>query len=174
MISLDHRLERWVVGHRGEPFDSIFVALSRLGTWGLIWLAIALVGVFLWRRPWVFPVTLLALLVAELVADVLKVLVKRHRPVDHPLVHHLVTYSFPSGHTTTSFACAGTIARFAPRNVRPLLFVLAALIGFSRIYVGVHYPLDVLAGAVLGLLVATGLRMLPGALRRSPRSQPAG
>jgi membrane-associated phospholipid phosphatase len=54
------------------------------------------------------------------------------------------------------------------------LLVLAALIAFSRVYVGVHYPFDVLAGAVVGIAVATGLRLLLEALRRSRRSQQAG
>jgi undecaprenyl-diphosphatase len=51
------------------------------------------------------------------------------------------------------------------------LFVLAALIAFSRVYNGVHYPVDVLGGAALGLLVATALRLLAGARRRSAPAQ---
>jgi undecaprenyl-diphosphatase len=77
-----------------------------------------------------------------------------------------VTHSFPSGHATVAFACATVLALAVPR-LRVPLFVLAALIAFSRVYVGVHYPFDVLAGAVLGVGLATALRMLAGALRRS-------
>ena len=64
--------------------------------------------------------------------------------------------SFPSGHAATSFAAA-TILAFAFPRLWPLLFTLAAAIAFSRVYVGVHYPLDVVAGAVLGVLVAWGV-----------------
>jgi undecaprenyl-diphosphatase len=104
--------------------------------------------------------------------------VQRDRPPvvvldPEPLVGVPSTSSFPSGHTSTSFACAYVISRLAPR-LTAFVFVLAALIGFSRIYVGVHYPLDVLAGAVLGLVVARALLMLLGALRRSPRDPQAG
>ena len=87
-------------------------------------------------------------------------------PDPEPLVDLPATYSFPSGHATVSFACATVLALAVPR-LRVPLFVLAALISFSRVYVGVHYPLDVLAGAVLGVAIAIALRTLAAALRRS-------
>ena len=65
-------------------------------------------------------------------------------PVPAPLVELPSTYSFPSGHATVSFACATVLALAVPR-LRVPLFALAALISFSRVYVGVHYPFDVLA-----------------------------
>jgi undecaprenyl-diphosphatase len=64
------------------------------------------------------------------------------------------SFSFPSGHATNAFALAAFFATYY-RQRALLLFVMAALVGYSRIYVGVHYPADVLAGAVLG--VAFGL-----------------
>ena len=98
-------------------------------------------------------------------------LVGRDRPPaivldPEPLMEVPTTSSFPSGHASSSFACALVLARFAPRLTIPL-FVLAALIAVSRVYVGVHYPLDILAGAVLGTVLATALLRLPGVLRRS-------
>jgi undecaprenyl-diphosphatase len=64
-----------------------------------------------------------------------------------------LTYSFPSGHAAGSFAAAATLAHvWAPG--RAVFWGLAALIAFSRIYAGVHYPLDVLGGALLGLASA--------------------
>jgi undecaprenyl-diphosphatase len=94
------------------------------------------------------------------------------RPEPEPLLEAPTTYSFPSGHATVSFACATVLALAVPR-LAPWLYVLAALVAFSRVYVGVHYPGDVVAGAVLGVVLATALRMLAGALRRSGRSQRA-
>ena len=68
--------------------------------------------------------------------------------------------SFPSGHAATSFAGATLLALALPRLAWPLL-VLAAAIGWSRVYVGVHWPSDVLAGALLGAALAFGVRALP-------------
>jgi undecaprenyl-diphosphatase len=174
VIGLDHRLERWVVGHRAEPFDSIFVALSHLGSYGFVWMTLAVLAVWLLRRPAVFPLVLVAYFATAAASDALKLAVDRSRPVDDPLVDAPTTHSFPSGHAATSFACSATLAPFVPRRGVPALYLLAAAIAYSRVYVGVHYPLDVLGGAALGLLVARALRLLPAALRRSRRAPPAG
>ena len=78
--------------------------------------------------------------------------------------------SFPSGHSATSFACAALLAWLTPLPKVPL-YALAALIAFSRVYTGVHYPLDVL-GERLRLAVATALRRLVEGRRRSAPAQP--
>jgi undecaprenyl-diphosphatase len=81
--------------------------------------------------------------------------------------------SFPSGHTSTSFACATVLSFFVPRAA-PAFYLLALAIGFSRIYVGVHWPLDVLGGAVLGLAVGLAVTALlrRGAGRRLSARRP--
>jgi undecaprenyl-diphosphatase len=174
VIGLDHRLERWVVQHRAEPFDTFFVALSHIGSYGIVWLTLAVLTVWLTRRPIVLPLVVIAYVGSSVVSDLIKLAVDRPRPVDHPLVREPTSSSFPSGHATTSFACAATLAPFVPRHAVPVLYVLAAAIAYSRVYVGVHYPLDVLGGAALGLVIATALRLLPAVLRRSRRAQQAG
>jgi undecaprenyl-diphosphatase len=178
VTTADRHLERWVVHHRAGWLDPIFVGLSYLGTDGLIWLGLALVAAVLWRRPLVFLQVAAADVVADLLAGVLKASIHRNRPpVDYPRPEPLVgtphSGSFPSGHAATSFACAATLAWAAPRLAVPL-FVLAAAIAWSRVYVGVHYPLDVVGGAVLGLLVAIALQKLVRALRRSRPARRAG
>jgi len=115
--------------------------------------------------------TLFAVAVADWAAMGLKALVDRPRPplrYSEPKVLVALPHdaSFPSGHAATSFAAA-TMLSFAAPRLAPFLFVLAAAVAFSRVYVGVHYPLDVIGGAVLGVLVATSLRLLVRARRRS-------
>ena len=179
MIGLDQRLDRFVVHHRAEPFDTLFVWLSRAGTYGLVWILIAAAVAFFWKRPYAVPLTLLAVVLGEATTDLAKALIHRDRPGlrypdPRPLVYLPHTHSFPSGHAATSFACAATLARFTSRRVAVALFVLAGLIAWSRVYVGVHYPLDVLVGALVGLGVATALRLLPTDPPRSRRPPPAG
>jgi membrane-associated phospholipid phosphatase len=103
---------------------------------------------------------------ADLIALVLKTTVDRQRPYEtvteiDPLLRAAVGNSFPSGHAATSFAGAVLLGHFFPRAL-PALLALAALVAVSRVYIGVHYPLDVLGGAALG--AAVGLAVL-GALR---------
>jgi undecaprenyl-diphosphatase len=132
---------------------------------------LALVLSVLWRRWGVLFMTVLAVAVADWASMGLKALVDRPRPpLRYPEPKTLVPLphdaSFPSGHAATSFAAA-TVLSFAAPRLAPFLFVLAAAVGFSRVYVGVHYPLDVIGGAVLGVLVATALHLLVAARRRS-------
>ena len=141
-----------------------------MGMWGLVWLGIAVVLAVLWRRASILLWVGVAALTADLISYGLREAIGRTRPpLVHPQPKPLVSTphsgSFPSGHTTIAFACATVLAGIAPKLAVPC-FVLAAAIGFSRIYVGVHYPLDVIGGAALGLAVATALRLLAEALPR--------
>jgi membrane-associated phospholipid phosphatase len=120
-------------------------------------------------RP--FVLVLLAVAAADGLAGLLKVVVGSHRPDDPGLVTIPHSHSFPSGHTATAFAAATVLSALAPRAA-PAFYVLAAAIGYSRVYVGVHWPLDVLGGAVLG--VVTALLLLGAARRRSARSPRSG
>src|SRR5437763_12618749 len=149
MLGWDRHLERWQVAHRAGFLNPIFEALTYAGTYGALWLGLAAVAALLVRRPQLFVWTLVADGVGELAADALKGAIPRARPHVHALVARPHTHSFPSGHATTSFACATVLAWALPRFRVPIL-VLAAAVAWSRVYVGVHYPLDVLAGAVLG------------------------
>ena len=133
-------------------------------------IAVAASG-FSWSRPWLWTRVGVAILVAESLSGALKLWIERDRPavgrpIPEPLLESPSTFSFPSGHATVAFACATVLALALPRLRWPL-FALAALIAFSRVYVGVHYPGDVLAGALLGVVIAIALRMLAAALRRS-------
>ena len=172
------------------------MALSRLGTFGLLWLAAAVVGALVWRRGEVLLLTAAAVALADTTALALKRGFERPRPYvpfpdPEPLVGTGLGYAFPSGHAATSFAAATVLSRAGPR-LGPALFLLAAAVAWSRVYVGVHYPSDILAGAALGVLVGgvlvlvTGRALVPAgtraralprlgaALRRSRRAPPPG
>jgi undecaprenyl-diphosphatase len=121
------------------------------------------------RRPLIFLVVLGADVVADLLADGLKDATPRARPHVSHLIALPRSGSFPSGHAATSFACATVLAAAVPRW-RFAFLVLAAAVAYSRLYNGVHYPLDVVAGAVLGALVGfTALRLLATRRRGSRR-----
>lgn len=138
--------------------DSFMLLLSRLGDNGLVWCVMA--AVLLARRKTRASglICTLALLFSLLFCNVLlKNLVARPRPYDtllwlQPLIPLLPDFSFPSGHASSSFAAATafTLAG-ADKKWAVAAFVLALLISFSRLYVGVHYPTDVLGGLFLGL-----------------------
>jgi undecaprenyl-diphosphatase len=171
VLALDKRVEAWIVAHRTGWLDWLSIALSRIGTLGAVWIVIALVLAVWSRKPWLLVAVVVADGAADLLAALGKGLVARHRPFVHQLGPPTTTHSFPSGHSATSFACATVLSAFAPR-LRVPLFVLAALIALSRLYNGDHFPLDVLAGALLGVL--TALLLLAGARRRSLRLRQGG
>ncbi|TML94046.1 MAG: phosphatase PAP2 family protein [Actinobacteria bacterium] len=170
LISADRHLERWVVHHRTGWLNPVFEGLSWAGRLGLLWIALALLLSVLWRRWGVLFMTLFAVAVSDWLAMGLKALVDRPRPplryvepkVLVPLPHDA---SFPSGHAATSFAAA-TMLSFASPRLAPIFYLLATAVAFSRVYVGVHYPLDVIGGAALGTLVALGVRYV---VRRTGR-----
>ena len=121
----------------------------------------------------------------DLITLGIKLSVGRPRPFEvlpeaDPLIVASVGTSFPSGHASMSVAGAIVLASLAPR-LAPLFALLAVFVTVSRVYVGVHYPLDVLAGAAIGAVVGTavvlGLRRLrrtSGAPRRSEAQPPPG
>ena len=119
------------------------------------------------RRIQPLVLVLLVDAAADGAAELLKSAVGERRPqLARPLIGTPHSESFPSGHAATSFACATVLAVLAPRAA-PFLFALALAIAYSRLYVGVHYPLDIVGGAVIG--AATALLLLAVVRRRSAR-----
>ena len=142
-----------------------------------MWIALA-PALALWtKKPILTPTVLTATCVwaTDLVTTALKDVFDRPRPFEElaaaePLLRGTVGESMPSGHASTSFAGALLLAYLARRAI-PALLALAVLISFSRVYVGVHYPLDVVAGAALGVVAALAVIALVRARRRTSEGQ---
>jgi undecaprenyl-diphosphatase len=161
VLRADMGLDAWIIGHRLSVLDGAMWTLSAIGRGGTIFVA---AGLLLRATRRVATRDLLrlfaAILLATVAADyVVKPIVDRRRPFERQPAIHVIggrpnDASFPSGHATNSFAGAFVLSRVAP-SAGPFWWALAAAIAFSRVYLGVHYPSDVLAGAALG--VACGL-----------------
>ncbi len=147
--------------------DAIMRFFTLLGDGGVLWIGVGL-GLLLFPKTRRMGLTmLLALFVTHLLGSVLlKNLIGRPRPFfDFPEVSLLIpppsAFSFPSGHSSSSFAAAGVLLFAAGKRVGIPALIVAALVAFSRVYLFVHYPTDVLAGALLGLLVGwTAVRVM--------------
>jgi len=148
------------------PFlNAIMVFFSTIGNLGLLWIALGLVLLFPKRTRRGGVDILICLAIAYIINDlVIKELVARVRPYDtieglKILVSPLSSFSFPSGHANSSFAAAMALTlAFGKKGA--WAYIPASLIAISRCYVGVHYPSDVIAGMIVGTLVAFGVYML--------------
>lgn len=150
ILALDHQLFLWMNFFPHTPLlDMLANLLSGVGTWGAVWLVIAVV-LFLReekRDHWFFLPSALVLLGGFLSEFFIKTLFARPRPTPAD------TFSFPSSHATLAFAFAYILSREEPR-LSKWFYLLAILISLSRVYLGVHYPLDVIVGAALGIILA--------------------
>jgi undecaprenyl-diphosphatase len=168
---LDRALFEWVVDHRLSVLNSVLVVITYLGTGGTPWLALALLLALGTRRP-LLPIGILAAAIvwgSDGLASLLKAVTGRPRPFVsihhvHVLINRPASGSMPSAHATTAFAGALLLGWLWPRW-RIGFLALATVIAFSRVYVGVHYPADVLAGAALGSAVAFAGIALAGRTR---------
>ena len=129
---------------------------SRLGEHGAVWLAVGAGGAAFdgrRRRRWTRATWWVG--AAYLISTSIKLAVGRRRPAVEDLPHLMATttgLSFPSSHTTSSFAAARAFGVLVPGAP---LQVAAAAMAFSRLYLGVHYPSDIVAGAALGTAIGS-------------------
>jgi membrane-associated phospholipid phosphatase len=162
VLSLDEDAIRATSELRWEPATAILTLLSAWWVKGPLLVAAGFCADLRCKRA--FPLVALAAAVSFFVASGLNALIKdlvaRSRPPLSMDLDALVglpgSPSFPSGHAMSAFAVAAAIAVLAPRTRWPVLGV-AATIAFSRVYLGVHFWIDVLAGAALGIAIGAGI-----------------
>lgn len=158
LVSLDQEAIRATTAVRWDPATAVLTLISAWWVKGPLMVAAGWWADLRGRRlvPLIALAATAGFFVASALNALLKDLVDRDRPPDAMAFDALVgvpgSPSFPSGHAMTAFATAAAVAVLAPRMRWPVL-VLAALIGFSRVYLGVHFWLDVLVGSLFGLAI---------------------
>lgn len=161
LVRLDGNLLLWIQEYiRNPALTPVFKVITSLGNAGLIWIFFTFLLLVNKDTRKVGYISLAALLGSLLVNNiVLKNLVARIRPYDAmegliPLVTKPKDFSFPSGHAGSSFASACVLYRKLPRRLGVPALILAVWIALSRLYVGVHYPSDVLIGVLDGIIIS--------------------
>ena len=160
LLTMDGGVLLWIQEHlRGPVLDAVVSFYTTLGNAGILFLVLAGVLLCFRRTRKAGALALGAIVIGFLCTNVvLKHLVGRPRPwLDVPGLTALVAEhdpnSFPSGHTCAAFAFAAGVWRGTPeRWMKWAALALAVFMGLSRLYVGVHYPSDVLVGALVGVL----------------------
>ncbi|MBE7043300.1 MAG: phosphatase PAP2 family protein [Ruminococcaceae bacterium] len=158
ILTFDTFLLEWIQEVlQNETLDILFPFITMLGNKGMLWIMIALF-LFCFKQYRKLALTMILSLILGLLLGnlILKPLVGRIRPFQANRFFNLLIpppkdFSFPSGHTLSSFAAASVLLTEEKRMGIPAMIV-AGLIAFSRLYLYVHYPSDVIAGIILGVL----------------------
>ena len=159
--AIDLRVDR----RRGHPLvDRVMYTASELGDFSLVWHLIGTSRALAPDRRPIHAVRVAAILGVEsaLVNGPVKSLFRRHRPAweqERPLrLRRPRTTSFPSGHASAAMTAAGVLAENDP--LWPLYYAVGAVVASSRVYVKIHHPSDVVAGALVGVVLARVARRL--------------
>ncbi len=159
ITTIDFQILDWIQSTlRTQFLDPIMAGLGYIGEAGIVWIAIAIVFLFFKKHRATGVIMLCAMAFGFLCGDIIiKNIVQRPRPFTVNNFALFVSpphsFSFPSGHTTCGFA-ASIVILFRDKRFGIPAIILAAFIAFSRMYIYVHYPSDVLCGMILGTLCA--------------------
>lgn len=158
--SLDINILNFIRNSFSNPvMDKLMIFFTSLGDKGFIWIVIGVVLLFQKKYRRVGFVLLMALLVTSIMGErIIKNIAQRPRPfTTYPYISIIInpptSFSFPSGHTASSFAAAFVLGYYL-KEWRYIAYIFASLIAFSRLYLFVHNPSDIVAGILLGTLCA--------------------
>lgn len=156
MLEFDRKIIYAIQKLRNPKLDMFFRVFTHIAEYGIMWMVVTVLTFLFGKTRTLSLAFAIALALCMVVGELLlKPLVRRKRPfTDDPcvkiVVHKPRDFSHPSGHSTSCFSCAMVLMYFDWRlGIAALIFALA--IGFSRIYLFVHYPLDVFCGALWGI-----------------------
>jgi membrane-associated phospholipid phosphatase len=179
----DESILRWFADRRSPKMDGFMLELTSLGNSVTIIVLLTIASLFLWLTKHHYSVYLLAVGVfgGVLINNVLKLAFHRERPSVVEWVTNVHTQSFPSGHAMTAMIAYGSVAflvgRLEPtpalrRATWTIATIVILAIGISRVYLGVHYPSDVIAGFIAGLawlaFVTSGITAIEFFASRKP------
>lgn len=147
----------WIQNNlRGDILDIIMKFITSLGDIGLVWILSAVVMICFKKTRKCGIIVLMSLLGSIILNNlILKNLFQRTRPYEvieglTSLIGKQSDYSFPSGHTGSSIAASVVMLKCLPKKLSVPALILGVLISLSRLYIGVHFPTDVLVGAIMG------------------------
>lgn len=161
ILALDGEILLWIQMYlRHEVLTPVLTFITHLGDKGLFWIVLSLLLLIKKSTRKTGFLSLLSLLITFLIVNVcMKNGFARIRPYETLtdllfLIEKQSDFSFPSGHSASSFASAVVLFKQLPKRYGIPILILAILIAFSRLYMGVHYPTDILAGILIGSIVA--------------------
>ena len=158
--NIDNSILQFIqINMRSSIMDKVMPLITDLGNGAIIWMLIAIVFLINKKYRRYGLMIIVALMLCFIVGNLsIKPLVARVRPfnaaplLDGLLIKQPTDFSFPSGHTMCSFA-SGVVIFYMNRRLGIFALIISSLIGFSRLYLYVHYPSDVLLGAIIGILL---------------------
>lgn len=164
-MALDGNSLLWIQDAlRNVWLTPVMIGVTSLGNGGTIWLIISMLLLSVKKTRYIGIMSLMALLGSYIISNLLlKNIIARIRPYEvviglQQLIEKPGDFSFPSGHTSSSFAAAIILYKELHKGYGIPAMILATLIGSSRLYLGVHYPSDVICGALIGSIIALTTR----------------
>ncbi len=158
MMGIEIQILDWIQNIRTPFLDMVVPFISQLGNAGIIWIVLAALMLLMPKTRRSGLILALALIADLILCNViLKNLIARTRPYDvntavNLLIAKPVDYSFPSGHTAASFASVTALYLAGEKKLWKLALIPAVLIAFTRMYLYVHYPTDILGGIAVGIV----------------------